>query len=246
MSDVFTMAVEALRADQSRLQLLGQNAANATTPGYRRSFAVAQPFQQALDAAGATGRAAGASVGLPVVRPALSLQQAAHTDTGRALDAAIQGDGYFVVGDGERSFLTRAGSFRLSAQGVLMGPGDLPVQGRSGEIRPEQGAELSIAASGAVLAGGREIDRLRIVKPGEDFAPASSDGVLIDAGEQAYAELPPDEVVLRPGFLEASNTDNLREMLGLMETARHFESVTRLLQGYDEMMGKAIQKLGDV
>lgn len=245
MSDVFTMAVEALRADQSRLQLLGQNAANAATPGYRRSIAVAQPFQQALDAAGTAQAAAGASVGIPVVRPALSLQQAAHTDTGRALDAAIQGDGYFVVGGAERSYLTRAGGFRLSPDGVLVGPGDLPVQGRSGEIRPQQGAELSIAANGAVMAAGHEIDRLRIVKPGDGFAPASDDGVLIDAGDPAWAELPADEVVLRPGFLEASNTDNLREMLGLMETARHFESVTRLLQGYDEMMGKAIQKLGD-
>jgi flagellar basal body rod protein FlgG len=35
-------------------------------------------------------------------------------------------------------------------------------------------------------------------------------------------------------------------MMGVLENTRHFESLIRLVQGYDEVMGKAIQRLGEV
>jgi flagellar basal body rod protein FlgG len=51
---------------------------------------------------------------------------------------------------------------------------------------------------------------------------------------------------IRSGMLEASNTDASREMLSLMAVSRQFESLSRVLQSYDELLGRTIQKLGEV
>jgi flagellar basal-body rod protein FlgF len=51
---------------------------------------------------------------------------------------------------------------------------------------------------------------------------------------------------VRGGTLEASNTDATREMLGLMALSRQFESLTHVVQGYDQVLGRAIQKLGEI
>ena len=51
---------------------------------------------------------------------------------------------------------------------------------------------------------------------------------------------------VRSGVLEASNTDSAREMLGVVEISRQFESLSRVVQGYDELLGRVIEKLGEV
>ena len=62
------------------------------------------------------------------------------------------------------------------------------------------------------------------------------------------AQLPEgnDAARVRQGFLEASNVESVQEMVRLIETMRHFESVQRFVRGYDDMMGKAISELGKV
>jgi flagellar basal body rod protein FlgG len=50
---------------------------------------------------------------------------------------------------------------------------------------------------------------------------------------------------LRTGFLEDSNVSSPQEMVRLTETVRHFESLQRLVQGYDDTLEKTIRKLGE-
>ena len=45
--------------------------------------------------------------------------------------------------------------------------------------------------------------------------------------------------------LENSNVDHPMEMLHMVEVVRHFETMTRVVQNYDEMMGTALRKLGE-
>ena len=51
---------------------------------------------------------------------------------------------------------------------------------------------------------------------------------------------------VRSGELEGSNTDSTTEMIGLMMIARQFESLTHVVQGYDGVLGRAIEKLAGV
>jgi flagellar basal-body rod protein FlgG len=53
------------------------------------------------------------------------------------------------------------------------------------------------------------------------------------------------EVSVRQGFLENSNVSSTYEMTSLLQTMRHFESMQKIAQGYDDMLGTAIRKLGE-
>jgi len=53
------------------------------------------------------------------------------------------------------------------------------------------------------------------------------------------------ELQVRQGYLENSNVESTREMTSLIDTMRHFETVNKMVQGYDDMLGTAIRKLGE-
>jgi flagellar basal-body rod protein FlgF len=53
------------------------------------------------------------------------------------------------------------------------------------------------------------------------------------------------DVHVRQGFLENSNVNPSYEMTSLIQAMRHFESMQKVVQGYDDMVGTAIRKLGD-
>lgn len=53
-----------------------------------------------------------------------------------------------------------------------------------------------------------------------------------------------DSTVLQ-GYLEGSNVDPAREMVGMIDAMRHFESLQKSAQFIDEMTGRAVQKLGE-
>ncbi len=99
--------------------VVGDNIANASTTGYK---AARSEFQD-LFADGYDGRSsyAGPQVGsgtaIAAVRP---IHVSGGIDqTGRELDAAIDGNGFFLVGEAANPSLTRDGAFTLSANGLL-------------------------------------------------------------------------------------------------------------------------------
>ena len=60
------------------------------------------------------------------------------------------------------------------------------------------------------------------------------------------AMLKDGDIQLKQGFLEGSNVEPRQEMVQLIQTMRHFESMQKVSQGYDDLMGQAIRKLGDL
>mgnify|MGYP000877192153 CR=1 FL=1 len=249
MSDILSVVASALRADQSKLEQSSLNAANAATPGYKRASLVAQSFDQVLGAQQSTGAAhkSGDTWRAPtyVLNKVTDFSAGALQQTGRALDVAVEGKGFLQLTNGTQTWLTRTASLQVNAQGDLVGPKGLRVVGDLGELRAGGDKGLSISASGELQRGDQVLGRIKLVVPADDSALNSSDGVLFEASQDQLQDAPPDQGVIRAGFLEGSNTSNLKEMLGVMESVRHFESLIRLAQGYDEVMGRAIQKLGE-
>lgn len=247
MPDVTTIAVAALRADQSRLELIGRNAANASTPGYRRNVVAAVGFDSLIEAQAGAHAPQGASAPLlPHLRNGIDPTQAGLVLTGRPLDMAIEGPAYFAVARGQGIALTRAGGFRLDADGWLVnGRGD-KVQGLKGDIRLGTQEDVKVDARGVLTVKGVVQDTLKLLAVPEGDSVSSDDGMILSSSSGDYVEPAAGAAVVRSGFLESSNATGVRESIGMVETARHFESVIRLLQGYDEVLGKAIQKLGEL
>jgi flagellar basal-body rod protein FlgF len=250
MSEMMSTVVSALRADQSRLEQASVNASNASTPGYRRGAVVALSFDQVMNAEQARDVLLGTTSRLqadsPVLRKITDFSPGGLQQTGRSLDVAIEGKGFIALTDGNRTWLTRTASLAVDASGDLVGPKGWRVVGVQGNIRPGSDQGLSINAAGEVSRGEQVVGALQVVAPEEGVTLSSEDGVFFEVAPDGIQSAASDQVVVRAGFLEGSNTNSLKEMLSVMESVRHFESLIRLAQGYDEVLGKAIQKLGEV
>jgi flagellar basal-body rod protein FlgF len=246
MQEVMAVMLGALRQDTARVERIGVNLTNALTPGYQREIVVAQAtrvggdsgFARLMSAAGTEEGAA-----LQDVRIVRDSRPGTLKATGQAWDLALASDGYFEVATPQGPAYTRRGQFQLDGQGRLVTLQGWPVMGLDGEIRPGAGAP-GIQANGQIRNGGKLVGQLRVVQFDEPNALRH-----IDAGyftsETAGTLMPEARLALKQGFLENANVSHSHEMVDLMRTMRHFESMTRVLQGYDDMIGGAIRKLGD-
>lgn len=251
MQEVLAISLRSMQQDAARLDQIGTNIANVSTPGYKRQVLVARAenaltpsFVQAMNGFAASQAEAVAT--LPAARPfdvARDLTAGTLRATARDLDVSIVGDGWFEVQTASGAAYTRQGDFQLDARGRLVTARGEAVQGQGGDIVLASGP-FSIDSAGRVVQGGRAIDRLQIVSFGEKATLQPVGNGLFSAGPQR-TPLAETDVQVRQGFLENANVQHAREMVDLMQTMRHFESVQRAVQGYDDLIGSAIRKLGE-
>src|SRR5437879_4820850 len=130
MSNSLFTGVTGLRINQEMLDVVGNDLANSNTTGFkaqtvRFSDLVYQTINQATAASSNTvGGTNPIQTGLGAKFPSTdpNLQQASLEQTGRDLDLALEGNGYFVARDGTESFFSRAGSFGADSQNYLVNP----------------------------------------------------------------------------------------------------------------------------
>ena len=129
MSYALSSGVTGLQAHQEMLDVAGNNLANVNTTAYkssRISFSelLGQTLQQAsqpTDRIGGTNpQQMGSGVGVSAIAP--NMTQGSIVNTGNPLDVAIEGQGYFVLSDGERFLYTRAGTFGVDQNSNLVDP----------------------------------------------------------------------------------------------------------------------------
>jgi flagellar basal-body rod protein FlgF len=262
MSEVLAISLLSMQQDMARLERVSMNMANATTPGYKREVAMSLPVGTHAAAGGFTGamRDAAASLGAPtggarttpgsfMVRP--DLRPGTLKTTGQSLDVALATPGYFEISTDTGLAYTRQGSWQLDGRGRLVTPQGHPVMGVGGEIvlsRPNP----VIDATGQVFesrpGGGAEatpVAQLKVVRFDDPSALLRLGNGLMSA-EQPPTQVPDADVQLRQGFLENSNVSSMQEMSQLIQSMRHFESMQRVALGYDDMIGAAVRKLGDL
>jgi flagellar basal-body rod protein FlgF len=252
MQEVLAIALSAMQQDVARLERVSNNIANVATPGYKREMLVARPdlvgrpsFVQAL-AAGTATAAGDAAAGLAQTQPydlVRDMTGGSLRTTSRALDVALVGPGFFEVVTPQGPAYTRQGEFQLDARGRLVTPQGHAVQGVGGEIVLGAGAVV-IDANGNVTENGRLVDRLKVVSFDAPGNLKPLDGGLFAEGRNATLA-PQADVQVRQGFLENSNVQHTREMVELIETMRRFESLQRVVQGYDDLVGTAVRRLGE-
>jgi flagellar hook protein FlgE len=162
MSRSLFSAVSGLRTHQEWLDVIGNNIANANTPGFKASSAVFQDIlSQTLNAGSAPSTNLGGinpmQVGLGVTLGSVtpSFLQGSIQTTNRTTDMAIQGDGFFVVANGSSRLFTRAGAFTLDANGDLVeGSTGYKVQGAAGDIRVNLGQQSGATPTSNALFKG--------------------------------------------------------------------------------------------
>lgn len=129
--------VSGLQNHQTRMDVIGNNVANVNTTGFKKGRVDFQDMisQQISGAAAPTTEVGGVNpkeVGLGVQVAAINtiFTQGNLQTTGVSTDIAIQGNGFFVLKNGEESFYSRAGAFSVDKEGTLVNPANgMRVQG---------------------------------------------------------------------------------------------------------------------
>lgn len=129
-------AVSGLQANQTMLDTVGNNIANVNTTGFKGTGV---QFQDLLSQtiAGATTPTAGLGgtngyqmgLGVRVAGTTTDFTEGTELTTGRALDVSIQGNGFLIGVKNGQDYYTRAGSLNLDANGNLVTPDGMFVQG---------------------------------------------------------------------------------------------------------------------
>ena len=144
----FSTALSALDADTTALSVVGNNLANLNTPGFKAS----QVYFRDLVTESVGAGLGDTQVGFGTAEPNTICeftQGAIQTSTG-PLDAAIQGNGFFVVqNDAGQTMYTRAGNFTTNAAGQLVTSTGELVQGWT--VDPTTGKVNTAAATGNIV-----------------------------------------------------------------------------------------------
>lgn len=252
MLESFHIAATGMHAQQTGVDVIANNLANVNTNGYKKSRVSFEDlmYRQSSSPAGRVGNPDllnPIGMGSAVSDVAKVFSQGELKNTERALDVAIQGDGFLEVSlpDGTYAY-TRMGALHLDDDGMLVNTDGYAL---SGMIQlPSDAEELVIGADGTVqvqLAGETklsEIGRIQLANvlnasgmtPMGDnlFVPSHASGDVLygDPGEEGFG-------VLAQGLLESSNVDMVEELTNLLLAQRGYEINSKVIQTADEMLG---------
>ena len=150
---------EGISAHGQAIAVVGDNISNANTIAFRASRV---EFGD-LVAEGGSGRESttisggGCGVGISSIRA--TQEMGVIENTGRTLDVAIEGRGFFMVGDATAPSYSRAGNLAVNESGLLVNPNGETVLGFSGAA----GATLGTLNVSAVDVAGQSTSALGVV-----------------------------------------------------------------------------------
>ncbi len=210
---------------------VANNMANVSTPGFRAQL-------NNFRAVPVVGDALATRAMVVAETPGADMRAGALIKTGRALDVAVQGDGWLTVQmpDGGEAY-TRVGNLQLGANGQLLTMESRPLLGSDGPLVVPPGSSLVVTGEGMVSAlgpgesiqGAAEVGRLKLVNPAVADLERGDDGFFrMRAGAPAPQADP--KVRLLSGTLEGSNVNPVAVMVDMIANARRFEMQMKTLQ----------------
>lgn len=222
-----------------------QNLANAHMPGFRRRIVTQAQFGASMDNAldkmdmsPLPGTAVG-SGSEGVVK--LDFSEGPLKPTGRNLDFALQGDGFFVVEGPTGPLYTRNGAFQVNEDGDLMTVDQLPVRGVNGTIALPPDTPLHavmVDSEGRFTANGREFGQLKTVQFADNSILNPVGASLFQAPDNITPEI--SDSVVKQGFVEQGNVSYMNELVNIMVASRQYEAAQRVLRSIDEAIEKHV------
>lgn len=224
MSDTINAISKNMSQDIQSLNTISQNVANISTPSYKAQR-ITPSFNQALQKL--------------EFNPVMDLREGPIVQTGRELDIAITGKGFFRVEQDNQIILARSGSFKVDSQGRLVTDFGGLVMSDTGPIYLNQG-KVKIYSNGDIWQSDQQIGKLNIVNVMDISQLRSTVGGYLYKGE-----LSEGTGSLMQGALEQSNVNAADETIKLMELSRHIESIQRAISTYDKVLDIGINQIGD-
>jgi flagellar basal body rod protein FlgG len=237
-------AASALSANSRWQEIISDNLASASLPGFRKQELTMSAVQAGLMPAGSTPQ----SFVLPKASSATNFAPGAMKPTGNSTDAAIEGKAFFQVQlpTGATGY-TRDGEFQINSQGQLVTKEGYPVEGQGGapiQLNPHDSSPISIAATGEVSQGASAKGKLALTEFDKPELLTQLNASYFAAQNPAIQATQSVTSKVRQGYLEGSNSSTVMEMSNLMTAMRGFEANQHVIQIQDDRLGKTIEGLG--
>jgi len=222
-------------------EIITNNIANVATPGFKRDIPVYRSFSTILQR-----ELEGEERQSRVENTFIDFTQGEIESTGRTLDLAIKGEGFFALLTPQGIAYTRAGSFTLDDKGRLITPQGYFLLGAKGPltISPLGTLELKIAPGGEVIVNGKIIDRIRVdIFPQPPFYLYKEGENLFKVGVAGSPRQIKGNYRIKQGYLESSNVDILEEMVNLITNFRLYEAAQKAVHLQDTTLEKICNEL---
>jgi flagellar hook protein FlgE len=245
--------VSGLKAFQTKLDVIGNNIANVNTVGYKKSQVVFEDlFSQTLTGASAP---AGSSGGTNPIQVGLGTKvssihnlftQGSPTSTYNQTDLYIDGDEFFVVNDGTKPLLTRAGNFKLDNAGNMVNSNGMKVLDTAGTpitlpgcisfTVSKNGVVTGIKADGTTLATTTTLRTVVVTNPNGLKKEGSS---LYSETTNTVTTLSTNPNIIS-GQLEMSNVDLSEEMTDMIVAQRGFQANAKIITVSDSILEELV------
>jgi len=248
-------AATGMSSQQTNMDVIAHNLANANTTGFKKGRANFEDLMyQTIVPPGAetsnnTKVVSGIQVGMgaKTVSVQKMYSQGNFSQTDNPLDLAIEGRGFFKVLRGTEEVYTRAGAFKLDAEGTLC---DSEGNRLQPEISvPKQAVTINIDSGGTLTAldqSGQSLatqtltlynfaNETGLLNVGRNYAvptEASGDAETGQPGTDAFGSL-------LQGYLENSNINVVEEMVNMIVGQRAYEANSKIIKAADEMLQTA-------
>jgi flagellar basal body rod protein FlgG len=239
-------AASALNATARWQEMIAQNLAASSLPGFKKQDISFAAIQSGLLPAAQTGGSA--NILFPGVNTSTNFIQAELRATGAPTDLAIEGNGFFQVQlpTGDIGY-TRDGEFRIDDRGQLVTKQGYSVLGNGAPIQLDINNHnpLTISANGEISQGTEVKGRITVTSfNNPQLLQSTANGYFV-ARDPNLLPTPSPDARLYQGYLETANTTPVAEMNQLITAMRQFEANQRVLQIQDERLGRLIAELGN-
>lgn len=233
----YTLASGMLTQNRT-LNTVSNNVANTETTGFKAQHVTEKTFGEMV-ASRLNGRSAeigSLSLGTTVDKAVTDFTQGPLDSTGRPLDFAVSGTGFFGVQTADGVAYTRNGSFNLDTQGFLVLNGVGRVLGRDGQPIHLGTDNVTSDGAGNLFVGGAAAGSLGVFRF-PDNAALTVVGEGFFRGPGAAAD-PQPQIVWKS--LEGSNAEMAAELTRGMTAQRGLQTCSQALKIYDTVLDKAM------
>lgn len=241
-------AASGMIAEQTIQDTLAQNIANAGTIGYKQDTPTFRAVQgmtlSRLTGSSDRGSRIGElGMGVTADKVVTDWQSGPLQNTGSALDASLGPNQYFAVSTPNGERYTRAGSFQLDGTGNLLTSTGLTVLNNNGRpAAAPNGRNVALDGVGNLTSDGQPVTRLRIVQADPNSLKHDGDGLFAIADPTGVR--PAANPQLHTRTVELSNSNSVKDLVGLINVSRSFDMAQRAILTQDEMLRHTTTEVG--
>ncbi|MFQ5560517.1 MAG: flagellar hook-basal body protein [Nitrospinota bacterium] len=248
------VALSGAVAQQSRLNMISNNLANANSTGFKSDGLLFESYLKKTE--GSSGKEGDVPVFVRAESGYSDHSQGPVVETGHDLDIAIEGSGFFLLESEKGLLVTRNGHFKKGSGGYLETLEGRRVLGinKSGATEPlllETGGSFKVSSSGQVFTYQKDKDgnvrennkgKLALIdfKGVYDLTKVQGSLFKVHSGDESIT---PSKAMVKQGFLEKSNVNIIQEMAHMITVTRGVETYQKMIRAYDEMKNTLISQV---